>query len=48
LQKSLTHLIIIPREHGAAVNFRTQTNILIVNHHNNNHFFRFLADFLGV
>jgi hypothetical protein len=48
LQKPLKHLINIPREHGAAVNFRTLEDIVIVKAGNNNHFFCYLADFLGL
>ena len=41
------HLTTFPREHGAAVNFRTRKHIVIVKAGNNNHFFCNLADFLA-
>jgi hypothetical protein len=46
LQKSSINPTTFPRELGAAVIFRTLTNILIVKAGNNNHFFCNLADFL--
>jgi hypothetical protein len=48
LQKSLTHLNYIPRELGAAVIFRTLEHIVIVKAGNNNHFFCYSAEFLGI
>jgi hypothetical protein len=48
LQKPLNAPNYVPREHGAAVIFRTQKHILIVKAGNNNHFFCNSADFLGI
>jgi hypothetical protein len=47
LQKSSNAPNYVPREHGAAVIFRTRKHIVIVKAGNNNHFFCYLADFLG-